>query len=85
MGSAFTVTLANIYMWEWEQSFVEHKQACGELYGRTVLLFLCGEDSLLLLLSHRYIDDGFMTTNLSFDQIKAKLDTADQKDPNIRG
>ena len=32
----------------------------------------------------RYIDDGFMTTNLSFDQIKAKLDVADQKDRNIR-
>jgi hypothetical protein len=32
----------------------------------------------------RYIDDGFMTTNLSFDQIKAKMDMADQKDRNIR-
>jgi hypothetical protein len=42
MGWAFTMTLANIYMWEWEQSFVEHQQACGELYGRSVLLFLCG-------------------------------------------
>ena len=41
-------------------------------------------DSLFLLLSDRYIDDGFMTTNLSFDQIKAKLDTADQKDRNVR-
>ena len=35
-------------------------------------------------ISDRYIDDGFMTTNLSFDQIKAKLDTADHKDRNIR-
>ena len=42
MGSAFTMTLANIYMWEWEQSFVEHQHACGELYGRSVPLFLCG-------------------------------------------
>jgi hypothetical protein len=32
----------------------------------------------------RYIDDGFTTTNLSFDEIKAKLDAADQKDRNIR-
>jgi hypothetical protein len=32
----------------------------------------------------RYIDDGFMTTNLSFEQIKANKDTADQKDRNIR-
>ena len=32
----------------------------------------------------RYIDDVFMTTNLSGDEIKVKLDTADQKDANIR-
>ena len=32
----------------------------------------------------RYIDDGFMTTNLSFDQIKDILDTANQKDRNSR-
>ena len=30
------------------------------------------------------MDDSFMTTNLTFDQITAKLDTADQKDRNIR-
>ena len=49
MGSAFTMVLANIYMWEWEQSFIEHQQACGELYGRSVLHFLCGYGSLSLL------------------------------------
>ena len=49
MGSAFTMVLANIYMWEWEQSLIEHQQACGELYGRSVLLFLCGYGSLSLL------------------------------------
>ena len=48
MGSAFTMVLANIYMWEWEQSLIEHQQACGELYGRSVLLFLCGYGSLSL-------------------------------------
>ena len=32
----------------------------------------------------RYIDDGFMTTNLSFDQIKDFLDTTDRKDRNVR-
>ena len=41
MGSAFTMTLANIYTWEWEQSFIEHQQACGELHGRSVLFFRC--------------------------------------------
>ena len=39
MGSAFTMTLANIYMLEWEQSLVEHQQAYDELYGRSVLWF----------------------------------------------
>ena len=34
--------------------------------------------------SNRYIDDGFMTTNLPFEQIKANLDMMDQKDRNIR-
>ena len=32
----------------------------------------------------RYIDDGFMTTNLSREQIDAKMREADSKDPNIR-
>jgi hypothetical protein len=32
----------------------------------------------------RYIDDGFMTTNLSREQIDVKLKEADSKDPNIR-
>ena len=77
MGSAFTMTLANIYMLEWEQPFVEDQQACGELSGRSLLLFPCGEDSVFLLFSDRYIDDGFMTTNLASDQIKDMLDAAD--------
>ena len=41
MGSAFTMTLANIYMLEWEQPLVEHQQASGELYSRSVLIFQC--------------------------------------------
>ncbi|CAF4342109.1 unnamed protein product, partial [Rotaria sordida] len=32
----------------------------------------------------RYIDDVFMTTNLTHDQLKAKLENAHSKDPNIR-
>jgi hypothetical protein len=34
MGSALTMTLANIYMLEWEQSLLDHQQAQHELYGR---------------------------------------------------
>ena len=36
MGSPFTMTLANIYMFEWEQPLIEHQRSHGELYGRYV-------------------------------------------------
>lgn len=36
MGSPFTMTLANIYMLEWEQSLIEHQNIHNELYGRYV-------------------------------------------------
>ncbi|CAF4145889.1 unnamed protein product [Rotaria sordida] len=65
MGSAFTKTLANIYMLDWEQQPMHDQQADQEIYGR-------------------YIDDVFMTTNLTHDQLKAKLENAHRKDPNIR-
>ena len=76
----------DIYMLEWEQSLIEHRQVCGELYGRSALLFFLHVNKILYLFFFldRCIDDGFMTTNLSFDEIKAKLDTADHKDRNIR-
>lgn len=38
MGSPFTMTLANIYMWDWEQTLVEHQKSQHELYGRYVYL-----------------------------------------------
>ncbi len=34
MGSAFTQTLANVYMFEWEQFLVKHPKLLDELYGR---------------------------------------------------
>ena len=34
MGSPLTMTLANIYMLEWEQSLIEHQKLHNELYGR---------------------------------------------------
>jgi len=40
MGSPFTMTLANIYMLEWEQSLIEHQKAHNELYGRYVIQFI---------------------------------------------
>ena len=34
MGSPFTMTLANVYMLEWEQPLIELQSVEGELYGR---------------------------------------------------
>lgn len=34
MGSPFTLTLANIFMWDCEQKLVEHQKNANELYGR---------------------------------------------------
>ena len=34
MGSPFTLTLANIFMWHWEQKLVHQQKAFNELHGR---------------------------------------------------
>ena len=34
MGSAFTLTLANIFMWKWEKTLVQRQLASNEIYGR---------------------------------------------------
>ena len=36
MGSAFTLTLANIFMWKWEKVFADRQIASNEIYGRYV-------------------------------------------------
>jgi hypothetical protein len=36
MGSAFTLTLANIFMWKWEKKLACLQDASGEIYGRYV-------------------------------------------------
>jgi hypothetical protein len=34
MGSAFTLTLANIFMWKWEKQVISRHLASTEIYGR---------------------------------------------------
>ena len=34
MGSSFTLTLANIFMWKWEKEFVRRQDMSCEFYGR---------------------------------------------------
>ena len=36
MGSAFTLTLANIFMWKWEKELVHRQETSNEIYGRYV-------------------------------------------------
>jgi hypothetical protein len=36
MGSAFTLTLANIFMWKWEKETILKKLPSHEIYGRSV-------------------------------------------------
>ncbi|CAM4848863.1 unnamed protein product [Rotaria magnacalcarata] len=47
MGSAFTLTLANIFMWKWERQLVRRLEASNEIYGRYVDdIFFTSNDSL---------------------------------------
>ena len=34
MGSSFTLTLANIFMWEWQKELVRRQYMTGEFFGR---------------------------------------------------
>ena len=34
MGSSFTLTLANIFMWKWQKEIVRQQDITGEYYGR---------------------------------------------------
>ena len=36
MGSSFTLTLANIFMWKWQKELVRQQDITGEFYGRYV-------------------------------------------------
>ena len=38
MGSAFTLTLANIFMWKWEHTLSHEQNVMKEIYGRSVLV-----------------------------------------------
>jgi hypothetical protein len=91
MGSPFTMTLANIYMFEWEQPLIEYQKCHHELYGRYVWSAAADSRSCLDIelisfysfADFRYIDDVFMTTN-AFDQINIQLNRMEKKDENIR-
>jgi hypothetical protein len=82
MGSPFTMTVANVYMLEWEQPLIELQLNQGELYGRYVVYIYRIFHNIYhyLYTDCRYIDDVFMTSNMSVDEIHAKLDWMNKKD-----
>ncbi|CAF1533984.1 unnamed protein product [Adineta ricciae] len=36
MGSSFTLTLANLFMWKWQKELVRQHNICGEFFGRYI-------------------------------------------------
>src|ERR1700730_14611788 len=54
MGSPFTLTLANIFMFDWEKDLVHRQQTLEEIYGRYVpiikffLIALCLSDMSMM-------------------------------------
>ena len=36
MGSSFTLTLANIYMWKWQKRWMDRQRSSGEIFLRSV-------------------------------------------------
>ncbi|CAM4958271.1 unnamed protein product [Rotaria socialis] len=83
MGSAFTLTLANIFMWKWEKQLVHRLKVSNEIYGRYLTWFI--EEYTLHIMSHfRYVDDIFFTSNDSLECIDQMLDEANNFHPNIK-
>ncbi|CAF1531351.1 unnamed protein product, partial [Adineta steineri] len=47
MGSAFTLTLANTFMWKWEKELIRQQAASNEIYGRYIDdIFITSNESL---------------------------------------
>ncbi|KAF9761757.1 hypothetical protein NGRA_2406 [Nosema granulosis] len=88
MGSAFTQVLANIYMFEWEQDLIQQQTTRNEIYGRFVIHLietnLISIEFVFFLFLNRYIDDIFMTTNQTVDEIRQELEQTATKDVNIK-
>jgi hypothetical protein len=87
MGSAFTLTLANIFMWKWQKQTILPKLPAHECYGRSVcrLCFLLNSMKFFFFLfTNRYVDDIFFTWNGSEADAKALLEEANVFHPNIK-
>jgi hypothetical protein len=89
MGSAFTLTLANIFMWKWEKELVRRPLTSNELYDEFSSLFYQNISYLkkiyiyLNSILNRYMDDIFFTSNESLETINQMLNQANNLHPNI--
>ena len=94
MGSPFTLTLANIFMWKWERSTMATTLAPNEIYGRSVIdahgmderngSFVHFVRSFFSSSCFSYIDDVFFTSNESKANVEALLLRANCFHPNIK-
>src|SRR5438874_1058561 len=68
MGSAFTLTLANIFMWKWQKQIILSKIPSHELYGRLV------SSSIFIKFNENFfIIDILMISSLLGMNLKKKL------------
>ena len=84
MGSPFTLTLANIFMWKWETSTVSNRLAPMEIYGRSVIDGSTTSRRAENARISSYIDDIFFTSNEPRANIEALLARANRCHPNIK-
>jgi len=50
MGSSFTLTLANIFMWKWQRELVRIQDTTGEYFGRYVSSYIISEQNTIYFL-----------------------------------
>lgn len=82
MGSPFTLTLANIFMWKWQKGAILSRLPSHEVYGRSVSNSMLRYNGRFTIF--RYIDDVFFTWNGSEAEAKLLLDAANRHYPHIK-
>ncbi|CAM4814946.1 unnamed protein product [Rotaria magnacalcarata] len=86
MGSPFTLTLANIFMWDWEKRWIRRQNSKNEIYGRYVTRVQI-DFHLYIYSIHLLIDIlmmSFFTSNESIEIVEQLLQDANTWHPNIK-
>lgn len=86
--SPLMYTLANIYLFSWQQNIIDkvqqNKELFGRYYSRFALLWESSYESLPLSISFRYQNRIFFTWNGFANELEDFLHTLDQMYPFIR-